>query len=278
VVKRIIKLIGSIIFFSIKKIGKSWKNTVQDSDTHRCVVLYYHGIRAAERKRFARQMDDLLRVCVPIDLNERYIPEVGIHHVAVTFDDGFISTFQNAVPELARRKIPSTVFISAGCLGRNLPWSEIDGTMPDRVINYDELKSFKSDLVTIGSHGVTHASILSLDDIHARKEIAESRYLLEHITGKAVRLLSFPAGEYSSREVMYARQEGYENIFTIEPRLAFEKGHEFIIGRVYAHPSDWRLEFMLKIRGYYCWLCWAYKLKGKFLSAVNMNMPYKCKN
>jgi peptidoglycan/xylan/chitin deacetylase (PgdA/CDA1 family) len=278
VVKRIIKLVGSIIFFSIKKIKKSWKNTVQDGDTHRCVVLYYHGIRREEQMRFARQMDDLLRFRVPIALNEKFKPEAGIHYVAVTFDDGFISTFRNAVPEMERRKIPSTVFISAGCLGRSLPWSEIDGKMPDRIINYDELKSFKSDLVTIGSHGVTHASILSLDDIHARKEIAESRYLLENITGKAVRLLSFPAGDYSSREVMYARQEGYESIFTIEPRLAFEKGHEFIIGRFHADPTDWRLEFILKIHGYYSWLCWAYRLKGKIRSAFNRNTLYEWKN
>lgn len=277
-VKRIIKLAGSIIFFSIKKIERNMRDSVQDDDTRRCVILYYHGILGAERKRFARQMDDLLRFCVPIALNERFKPEAGIHYVAITFDDGFISTFRNAVPELNQRKIPSAIFISAGCLGRRLPWSEIDGKVPDRIIDYHELKSFKSDLVTIGAHGVTHASLLSLDDIHARKEIAESRHLLEDITAREVRLFSFPAGEYSDREVMYARQEGYDSLFTIEPRLAFELGHEFVVGRVHADPSDWRLEFILKIRGYYSWLYWAYRLKGKILSAFNRNTSYKCEN
>src|SRR5262249_3105591 len=81
------------------------------------VILYYHAVPAKERQCFAAQMDELLRCAKPIPADLDGPLERGTHHVAVTFDDGFVSVLENALPELQRRKIPAVIFVPSGYLG-----------------------------------------------------------------------------------------------------------------------------------------------------------------
>jgi hypothetical protein len=76
-------------------------------------------------------------------------------------------------------------------------------------------------------------------------------------------MFSFPHGEYNQTHVQLARQAGYERIFTIMPLLAFSEPQEFVTGRVWTAPTDWRLEFRLKMMGAYCWLPFVFSLKRK---------------
>jgi peptidoglycan/xylan/chitin deacetylase (PgdA/CDA1 family) len=272
-IKRVAKLAGSIVFFFVDSLAGILRNPDRSKRYPRCVILYYHGVRKEEKERFARQMDTVLRWTVPVSLRDGFAGQAGRCYTAVTFDDGFISVIRNALPLLRERKIPAMMFVTAGCLGKKLPWSDLDGGKIDRIMTCDELKSFASDpseRITIGSHCITHASLLSLDDEHARREIAESRQELEKITGQVVRHLSYPAGEYEEREVCFAREAGYLATFSIEPKLAFENRDEFVIGRVKVDPSDWQIEFILKIWGYYRWLCWAYRIKKRLRSLTGL--------
>jgi hypothetical protein len=50
------------------------------------------------------------------------------------------------------------------------------------------------------------------------------------------------------------------------PWNAFRKEEEFLSGRVKAEPTDWPLEFRLKLLGAYRWLPYAIKWKFMILS------------
>jgi Polysaccharide deacetylase len=58
-------------------------------------------------------MDTLLRVATPVRADRAETVEKGKHYAAVTFDDGFENVTDNAVPELEKRRIPATLFLSA---------------------------------------------------------------------------------------------------------------------------------------------------------------------
>ena len=91
-----------------------------DSD---CVVLYYHAVPRRRRVSFGRQMD---AVAANRHAGSRRLARgrwtPGDRYVAVTFDDGFVSVVENALPELRSRRIPCTIFVPTGSLGTRPSW------------------------------------------------------------------------------------------------------------------------------------------------------------
>ena len=126
--------------------------------------------------------------------------------------------------------------------------------LDDRVMTAEELRESKGGLVSVGSHGVRHIQLSCLREDEAKRELVESKQQLESILGLAIAGFSFPRGEYNHRVVQWAREAGYERVFTIEPKLALEDPEEYVTGRFTVEPSDWRLEFRLKLLGAYRWL------------------------
>jgi len=226
-----------------------------------CVILNYHSIPSSERLNFARQMDMVLRHSTPLDVQMEALPAQGTRYVGITFDDGFENLISVALPELQRRNIPSTVFIILDALGNEFGTPEL----LEKVMSADQLRSIPQDLVTLGSHTLTHPFLPSLRAEEALKEMVESRLQLEKILNRSVTLFSFPFGGFTDQLVQLSRQAGYARVFTTLPRLAFTGAEQFAVGRIRADTTDWPLEFRLKIAGAYRWLPWAFALKRIFL-------------
>jgi len=227
-----------------------------------CVILNYHSIPSEERLNFARQMDAVLRHSAPIEIQSEALPAAGARYVGITFDDGFENFISVALPELQRRNIPSTVFIILDALGNEF------GTpaLLEKVMSTDQLRRIPQDLVTLGSHTLTHPFLPSLGREEAVKELLESRLQLEKILNRGVTLFSFPFGGFTDELIRLSRQAGYTRVFTTLPHLAFTNTEEFAFGRIRADTTDWPLEFRLKLAGAYRWLPWAFALKRILLN------------
>lgn len=235
------------------------------------IVLYYHAVRKDQRNAFARQMDMLLRMAYPWNLevcqNRNKKPLV-----AVTFDDGYVSVIENALPELKQRGIPVTFFVPTGSLGERPGWikSPESPLWDERVISPNELKNIASEpLVTIGSHTVSHSNLLKLSAKEAIRELVESKAELENLLGLPIEWLSFPHGAYDDSLIQIALEAGYRRLFTIEPKPVNPMQPGVINGRVAINPDDWPLEFKLKMLGAYRWLPWVNSFKRKILAAWN---------
>jgi peptidoglycan/xylan/chitin deacetylase (PgdA/CDA1 family) len=228
-------------------------------------VLTYHAVPTNARERFARQMDILLHCGEPADLQIEKNARANTHCVAVTFDDGFQSVFDNAVPELRKRRIPATVFLPPGLLGKKPEWMKETSLVfrQERIITMDEMKKQSDDLVTFGSHTFTHARLRRLSENEARKEIAASKTSIESITGKPAHFFAFPYGEWNDDLVRLAKEAGYRHAFTALPDLYPPTGREFLVGRTDVSPNDWPLEFRLKVLGAYRWMAVAVPIKRR---------------
>ena len=124
----------------------------------------------------------------------------------------------------------------------------------------EQLKALPADLISIASHSITHPHLPEVDSDTLIWEMTHSRERLEAMTGKPVRLFSYPFGEWSSREERAAREAGYEKTFTIEPVPSLlDAGSP--VGRVCVEPGDGPIEFRLKLLGAYRWMPWASLLK-----------------
>jgi len=214
-------------------------------------------------------MDTLMLHANPIAGDYKQPLRPGQHYVVVTFDDGFLSTIENAVPELVQRRIPATFFVIAGLLGTVPGWTEYgqDSVGEEIVATAERLRQLPCDLITIGSHTMTHPLLTSLPEGEAKVELSASRAELEKLLNRDVKLFSFPYGALNERLIELCREIGYERVFTILPILAFTDPEEFVTGRIAVNPTDWELEFRLKILGAYRWLprvfAWKRKLLGR---------------
>ena len=230
----------------------------------RCIILYYHRITNGDRQGFARQMDALLRWTRPVSIDFRRPLEPDACYSAVTFDDGFESVLLNALPELQSRGIPFAVFIVADALGKHLGWDRY----PERFMTLEEIRRLPLELATIGSHTMTHPHLPSLSEREARRELLDSRLTLTRLLGREVPLFSFPYGAFTEQLIAWCREAGYEKVFTTMPRFACGQADEFVVGRVSVEPTDWPIEFYLKVMGGYRWMAPALRWKRKLLSSV----------
>ncbi len=247
---RIVKLGVSLIYFAIRFVWLQLPRVGKRDTAGTCVVLYYHGVPSRYRGRFERQMQVASRLAKLVDSRRMEGFSANRRTVAITFDDALESFLENAVPVLIRLKIPVTVFAVTDALGSKPKWGESYYSPDERVMSAEQLCNLP-DLVTVGSHTLTHANLVTLDPNAAAQEIAASRRKLETLLHRPVTLFSFPFGVFNSSAIRQCREAGYERVFTTEHVLA--SAGQFVLGRVAANPWDWPLEFRLKIMGAYCW-------------------------
>lgn len=249
-ITRLLKLLISAAFFVLSVGGNALGSLFGRRPTGRCTTLYYHSVLPEHRSRFAWQMDMLLRQAIPVSVGHQEPLKLDKRYAAITFDDGFVSVAEQAVPELVHRRIPATIFVMSDFLGQTPGWKGYS----DRFMSIDELRSLPEDLISLGSHTRTHPFLPDLTEEDARSEIALSRMKLSAILETDIRLFSFPYGAFSEGLITMCREAGYKRVFTTLPYGAQLGSEEFVSGRVRVDPTDWPSEFYLKLKGAYCWL------------------------
>jgi peptidoglycan/xylan/chitin deacetylase (PgdA/CDA1 family) len=270
---RIMKLIISLLVFVFDYISMRLRSLL-NQDTATCVILYYHAVYPEEAESFTQQMEDLLRWTKPIALNEIGSLKTGGRYCAVTFDDGFVCVRDHALPVLSRRNIPATLFVPSACLGQQAPWlNEEHADYKNVIMTQAQLNNLDKKLVLIGSHGRTHRNLLRLNPDEGRKEIFQSKKELEDILNVTIETISFPEGDFNQVHIDMAIEAGYTNSYSIEPQLIVPGSFTFIRGRVKVDPSDWQLEYRLKLLGTYRWLPEAFLLK-RILRSMFKNNSY----
>lgn len=265
VYKRAVSLGISAAFYALVCLRNMLMRMSGTSPRSPSVILYYHVVTRQDRARFAAQMDAVLRWAKPIRADIVGPVDTSVRHVAVTFDDASDTFRANAFPELEKRGIPCTMFAISGVLGRQITWDKYS----DRIMSADELRNLDPGLITIGSHTVSHPVLTSLREPAARMELQSSRSQLETLLQRNVTLFSFPFGNFNDKLVELCREAGYVRVFTTLPSNTFETSAQFVCGRVRVDPTDWPLEFYLKVVGAYRWLPWAITMKRRLVDILH---------
>jgi peptidoglycan/xylan/chitin deacetylase (PgdA/CDA1 family) len=267
---RLLRLALSAAVFLCDRLSRQWRKLVGRPVPGTCVFITYHTIDAVTRESFARQLAMLKRVArvVPSLTKQRLDP--GTHSVGITFDDAFRSFAQYALPALAGLELPVILLVPTGYLGRKSAWFDYGGEnrVGEDVVSADELKQLVQQFqIDIGSHTVNHPNLVEIGQDKARAELRDSRETLEAMLDRKINTISFPYSSFGERELRLARETGYDFCLGGFPQTLVGSIQPGLVGRVSVQPTDWDIEFKLKVLGAYRWLEWAsawkHKLKGQ---------------
>jgi peptidoglycan/xylan/chitin deacetylase (PgdA/CDA1 family) len=125
-------------------------------------------------------------------LRDSTLPERA---VAITFDDGCASAVRTAAPALAERGMSATFFCVAGHLGGWNDWPTQPASAPRLALaDEEELRELAQLGFEIGAHGNHHLPLGDADADVARREVEDSKLVLEKATGRPVRSFGYPYG------------------------------------------------------------------------------------
>lgn len=164
--------------------------------------------------------------------------------ISITFDDGYLSNYSLAAPELFKKNAPFTIFMIS------------DFVEPEhsQYLNKEHLRELITNpLVTIGAHGKTHRPLLSMPIEEAREELRISKMKLEDILGQEVKTMSFPHGSFNSDLLNIAKELGYSRCGTSVP-LGNSVNNAFKINRQCIYSCDTKLSSKQKIKGQWDWV------------------------
>jgi peptidoglycan/xylan/chitin deacetylase (PgdA/CDA1 family) len=244
-VMRITRIVFGLLTYIVYEVRNGIVTLIGLPSPGTIVPIYYHQVSRENRERFAYQMDHLVRWAKPVSADELDVHTPIVRRVVVTADDGWLSFVENALPELQERNIPVTLFVASHRLGDNL------GDRTDRLISKSELLNLPRDLVTVGSHTATHARLTTAEAAQIRWELQESRSRLSELLQTEIGYFCFPFGAHNEETVRLCRAAGYTRAFGSQSTPPAQMSNAFLIERVRVDPTDWPIEFHLKIMGAY---------------------------
>jgi len=186
--------------------------------------------------------------------------------VVVTFDDGWLDNYLYAYPALQRYGINATIFLVTGRMEQasERPVSPLPASVPSHnaskaliqqdaadkvVLTWDMAREMASSgLVEFHSHTVSHLKCHELPEEVLRREIIDSKRVMEERLGTPTPYFCWPYGKYTEKGVQIASEAGYKAIFTVEPGVVLPGSDPFHIGRIVTKDSvSW---FRSKLRIY----------------------------
>jgi peptidoglycan/xylan/chitin deacetylase (PgdA/CDA1 family) len=212
-------------------------------------VLMYHDVAEPPVSRAFRRfvVSPALFVEHLIALNEggykagrvREVPDLrGPRQVVVvTFDDGFATIVEQALPALAERSMTATIFLPSAFVGGRATWLSSVGEEGRRLLTWQDARDAVAAGFEIGSHGQRHLELDVLDVHGLEEELVVSKGILEDETSSVVQSLAYPFGYHDRRVRAAAAGAGYSAACEVGYGL-HQRGHDpFRIRRLQVGPD-----------------------------------------
>ncbi len=188
-------------------------------DLQQIPILIYHkidhrreiGINAISPAQFRKQMEWLYRhryqtITFEDLLNQATLPEKPI---IITFDDGYASVYEHALPILASLNMRAVVYVISGYVGKNNAWDiSLNGRRFAHLSKMQIVELLKHHW-EVGAHSVTHRALPYLSERMAYREIESSKKSLEDLFGVSVISFAYPFGLQTPREEAIVRTCGF---------------------------------------------------------------------
>ncbi len=128
--------------------------------------------------------------------------------VLVTFDDGYMSTWEQAYPMLAARRIPGVVFVPTALVGATSAWD----VHPEPLLQPAHLRELEAAGWDIGLHSHRHLNYAEIRPEEIAGDLAAATAALRQLCARPLPALAYPYGrrltERSPKERLDAMLRG----------------------------------------------------------------------
>jgi peptidoglycan/xylan/chitin deacetylase (PgdA/CDA1 family) len=234
----------------------------------RVIILCYHGVTERLNRhpndpaglhiradRFEAQLNYLRRHYQVISLAKflearRTNAPLPNHSVVLTFDDGYRNFLTGALPRLAEREMPASVFLITNRIPdesqSNHAWSELDD---ETFLSWDEVRELHQHGVEFGSHTCSHRKLSQIAASDAEHELRISQQKIRGHLSQTVMPLAFPYGAYSDAVVAMARELPYTCALTTDAGTNGPSTDLFLLRRNLIGDNDDEALFAARVSG-----------------------------
>ena len=234
------------------------------------VILAYHNVIPDDEpltgahgahirlRDFRWQMDLVQEHCqvVPLDSILDAPRDTGTYRASITFDDAYVGTLREALPELVGRDLPATVFVPSGLVGKGgFWWDELgvsgwegerlplvklagrteairawaaESGIQVRPQGPSQLAAGEDEIVragslpgiTFGVHTVDHVNLAELSENEVARELGKCRRWLDSRRLPLSQFVSYPYGLTSESVEAVVRDAGFSGGLTITGGVA----------------------------------------------------------
>lgn len=191
---------------------------------------YYHHVFSDEREgfdaqlRYMKNFGDFISIDDAVAALHHERPLEGRYY-CITFDDGFRSCWEHAVPVLLEHGATAAFFLPTQFIGTSLEHdrevirSFHRGGRLIEFLSWDECREMLDAGMTIGAHTVHHRPLIELTDAEVEWELSESKKVIEDRLGIHCRHFAAPFGVpgvdfHQRRDPEIARRLGYASFLT----------------------------------------------------------------
>ena len=149
---------------------------------------------------FARMIAEILDGDVTIcSLDQLLSPNID-NALAITFDDGMRSVYNNALPVLKDANVPSHLYLTTGYVGGKNNWpTQPAGAPTFEMMNWQEIEACVEAGMQIENHTVSHPDLCRLTQEQIEEECETADLSIEKQFGRRPRHFAYPYGNYDAR-------------------------------------------------------------------------------
>ena len=193
---------------------------------NRLIVIYYHEIvkdgegssyQKLDISKFEEQMKYLNRQGFHSFLFSDISAGIPEKAIIVSFDDGFRSVYQNAVPIMKKYGIKGNVYLPTAYIG-----------VEQEFMNWEMVeKMYSTGDWYFAAHTHNHVDIRSLTRVQVEEEVNKSRKEFQKHLGYVPRAFCIPYGTFNNRSIKLIKATG---------------NYKYILGSFYGFGETGRLE------------------------------------
>jgi len=187
-------------------------------------ILCYHKIEPVpagarikglylEPALFRRQIQDLAGAGFSFSLPGSH-PSSNV--IAITFDDGFVTNLEAAVPAMQEFGARAINYLVADRIGKSSDWETAEGGEARPLMDDAQLRDWLAAGNWIGAHTCCHPRLSKIPRNRAREEIFSSKKKLEDRFGQPIEHFAYPFGDYDDAVVEMVREAGFKTACTMD--------------------------------------------------------------
>ncbi len=202
-------------------------------------VLCFHDVTdLVWFKNLVAYMDERHHIISPEDFVAARFDTKKIN-VLITFDDGYASWVDVALPVLNERNKKAIFFVNSGLIEvshdmeaqKKFVSDNLLLSTPRKTLSWNDVSQLHAEGYTIGGHSEGHKRLSELGDEALSADIEGDKKCIEENVGTNIIMFAYPFGrtsDYTERTQRVVGEAGYEYAFTTESRF-FDKSERGLL-------------------------------------------------